>query len=187
MRLTPGYTGLAPASVLDVTDRITQRIAGVAWRETAEGRWVPVPDSMPRARLLSTVQRSNDVKSDLHTIDISRIALVDRGIDAVSGSSGSVKVLEDRPGSIVVETQAGGTQLLVLTERFHEGWRASHDDRPRETARVYGDYLGCVVDPGEHRVRLTFAPDSARRGLQASVIGLTLTFVVTAFLWVARK
>jgi hypothetical protein len=187
MRLTPGYTGLAPASVLDITDRSTQRIAGVAWRETEEGRWVPVPDSMPRARLVSTVQRSNDVKSDLHAIDISRIALVDRDIDAVSGSPGSVNVLEDRPGSIVVDTHAGSTQLLVLTERFHEGWRVRQDDRTRDTARVYGDYLGCVVDAGEHRVRLTFAPDSARRGLQASVIGLTLTLVATSLLWVERR
>jgi hypothetical protein len=141
---------------------------------------------MPRARLLSTVQRSNDVKSDLHTIDISRIALVDRGTDAVSGSPGSVKVLEDRPGSIVVETQAGGTQLLVLTERFHEGWRVRQDDRTREATRVYGDYLGCVVDPGVHRVTLTFAPASATHGVRASLAGLALTFVSTTVLWGTR-
>jgi uncharacterized membrane protein YfhO len=78
-------------------------------------------------------------------------------------------------------------QVLVLTERFHGGWQATQDGAARETLRVYGDFLGCLVDPGQHRMALTFAPDSARRGLQASVIGLTLTLVATTLLWVERK
>ncbi len=188
LRLATGYFGLETSSVLDPTDPLTQRLAGVAWRPSGT-TWVPVPDSMPRARLVSTAQRSRDVKNDVHTIDISRVALVDRSIETLSGSPdhrGSVRVLEDRPGSIVLETTATDTQLLVVTERFHGGWRVTEDDRERETARMYGDYLGCVVQPGQHRVVFTFAPDSARYGLRASLAGVVLTLVVTTFLWPMR-
>jgi hypothetical protein len=188
LRLATGYFGLETSSVLDPTDLVTERIAGVAWRPSGT-RWAPVPDPMPRARLVSIARRSGNIRADVHTIDISRVALADRSIEGLSGSPdlrGWVRVLEDRPGSIVLDTAAASTQLLVLTERFHGGWRAAQDDRDRETTRVYGDYLGCVVEPGRHRVRLTFAPDSARYGLRTSLAGVLLTLVLTTLLWPGR-
>ena len=185
MRLTPGYTGLAPLSVLDSSDPIAQRVAGVAWREI-EYTWVRLPDSMPRARLVSSVRRGHDLREDIRTIDISRTALADRDIDGLSGSPGSAVVLEDRPGSIIVETRADGAQLLVLTERFHDGWRATEDGAARDPIRVYGDFLGCVVAPGHHRIALTFAPTSATYGVRASLGGLALTVVATTALWSRR-
>jgi uncharacterized membrane protein YfhO len=97
-----------------------------------------------------------------------------------------VQVLSDRPGSITVETAAAGRQLVVLSERFHAGWRATQDGRERTTTPVYGDYLGCVVDSGGHRVVLTFAPDSARHGLQVTLAGLVLTGVATMLLLPSR-
>jgi hypothetical protein len=190
LRLTPGYSGLVPSSTLDPGDVLSQQISGVAWRETETGAWVRVPGSMPRARLVSVAQPSADVKADVRRIDISRVALVDRSLDGLSGSSGSVRadapatvrVLDDRPGSLALETTASARQLLVLTERFHRGWRVAQDGDERETLRVYGDYLGCLVDPGRHRLTLTFAPASARYGLRVTLAGLALTLVATMLL-----
>jgi uncharacterized membrane protein YfhO len=85
----------------------------------------------------------------------------------------------------VVETISDVAQVLVLTERFHAGWRATHDGAARETIRVYGDFLGSLVDPGRHRIALTFAPASAAYGLAASLAGLALTVVATTVLWSA--
>jgi hypothetical protein len=149
---------------------------------------------MSRARLVSAVQPSLDVVADVRRIDISRVALVDQPVDGLAGSPGepegperseerdSVRILEDRPGSIVVETTARGRRLLVITERFHRGWRAIGDTGERKTIRVYGDYLGCAVDSGRHRLALTFAPASARDGLLASLAGLALTAGATMLL-----
>jgi hypothetical protein len=185
LKLATGYFGLETSSVLDPLDPLTERIAGVAWHPIGSA-WARVVDAMPRARMVSTVQYSADVRADVHTIDIARVALVDRPIDALSGSPGSVQVLSDRPGSITVETAAAGRQLVVLSERFHAGWRATQDGRERTTTPVYGDYLGCVVDSGGHRVVLTFAPDSARHGLQVTLAGLVLTAVATMLLLPSR-
>jgi len=190
LRLTPGYTGLASSSVLDPTDALTQQIAGVAWRESGT-TWVRVPDSMPRARLVSVARYSIDVKADARRIDISRVALVDRPVQGLAEWSaepdkhGSVRIMEDRPGSIVLETTAARRQLLTLTERFHGGWRAMQDDREREATRVYGDFLGCIVDPGRHLVRFTFAPASFSAGVRtslASLAALILTLVSSTLL-----
>ena len=40
--------------------------------------------------------------------------------------------------------------------------------------RVYGDFLGCAVPPGEHEVRLRFAPKSLRRGAGVTGAGFVL-------------
>jgi hypothetical protein len=47
---------------------------------------------------------------------------------------------------------------------------------------VYGDFLGCLVDPGQHRLTFTFAPASARSGLMVTFVGLALTFAATILL-----
>jgi hypothetical protein len=143
---------------------------------------------MPRARLVSTAQPSADIRADVRRIDVARVALVDAAVQGLSSEgggedAGSARVLEDGPGSIVVETVSGGPRLLVLTERFHRGWRATEDGVARETIRVYGDFLGCPVGPGRHRVALTFAPASAAYGLYASVAGLVLTAMATMLIW----
>ena len=88
---------------------------------------------------------------------------------------------------MVLETSASSRQLLVLTERFHSGWRAKEDDASRDAVRVYGDFLGCVVEAGTHRVTFAFAPDSARQGLQFSLAGLSLTVVLTALMGFERS
>jgi hypothetical protein len=186
LRLATGYFGVETSSVLDPRDPLTERLAGVAWRPNAT-KWAPVLESMPRARLVSMARRSDNIRTDVHAIDISRVALVDQSADqsivALTGAPGSVRVIADRAGSIVLETTAVGRQLLIVTERFHAGWRATEDDRQRETTRVYGDYIGCVVDPGRHRVMFTFAPDSTRTGLRVSLAGMALTLVMTTILW----
>lgn len=183
--LTSGYNGLEPASVLDPADRWTERLAGVAWRPDGS-RWVHVSDSMPRARLVADARTSTNVRSDVRTVDVLRVALIDRPLSDVSGVPGSVRMLRDRPGSIAVETSAGGRQLLVLTERFHKGWHAAEDGRLLQTVRVDGDFLGCLVDAGDHRITLTFAPDSVRQGLRVSLAGVALTFAATGLLWSKR-
>jgi uncharacterized membrane protein YfhO len=96
-------------------------------------------------------------------------------------------MISDRPGHMVVETTAAGAQLLVTTERFHAGWRASEDERELQTVRVNGDFLGCRVDAGTHRIDLTFDPPSLRQGIRIASAGFALTVVAVGLLWMPRK
>jgi hypothetical protein len=117
-------------------------------------------------------------------VDVTRTALVDAAPGETSGEPGRAEVLRERPGHLVVETDALHPQLLVLTERFHPGWRILMDGDAVPVTRMYGEYLGCVVPAGRHRVSFVFAPASARQGLWLTTAGLTITLLVS--LMIAR-
>lgn len=180
LRRSTGYVALVPRGSLDSADPITQRIAGVKWR-FVDGNWLHVADSMPRARLVTTARVSEDIARDVQLVDVSREVLLNQSVGTLVGEPGSALILSDRPGAITVQTIAPGRQLLVVTERFHRGWRVTEDGSPREVVRVFGDYLGCVVGPGTHRIELTFAPSSVRMGFVATGVGLSLTLFAVVF------
>ena len=180
LRLSSGYAGLIPASVLDPSDPLVARLGGVSWR-LAGATWTRVADPMPRARLVADTRVTRDVRADLGAIDMAATALVDAPVGvAPGGPAGDVRVVSDRPGSIVVHTDAPAARLLVLTERFHDGWRAAEDGRACATVRAYGDYLSCVVSGGAHDVVFTFAPASARNGARLSALGGVMMLVMFA-------
>lgn len=176
LRRSSGYVGLAPRQALDPADVFAQRVGGVAWRQLG-GRWQEVTDRMPRVRLLSDAQPYGSVRQNPNPIDISKTALVDQDVPELTGAPGMAAVTMDRPGFIRVRVFSPGRQLLVLTERFHSGWQArTSDGLPVPVVRVYGDFLGCIVEPTTHQVTLRFLPPSFRIGLFLSILGVGLTF-----------
>ena len=180
LRVRVGDVGMPPRSTFDPSDVLADRITGVTWRRAPSG-WARVPDTMPRARLVSEVRASTNVPADAAAVDISRVALVRDPIDVAPGRPGEARVVDDRPGRIAVDVSASTKQLLVLTERFHEGWRAAADDGLTcPIVPVYGDYLSCVVEPGAHRITFNFSPASLRNGLALTGVGLLLTIISSA-------
>src|SRR5205085_7573833 len=98
---------------------------------------------------------------------------------------------EDRTGRIVVDATTGGPQLLAITERFHPGWRITDEPLNLDShqtpnvvtppLRVNGDFLGCVVGPGQHRVTFRFWPPSFEYGLWMTAAGLALVLCALPF------
>ena len=188
LRISIGYMGIKPSSVL-LGDELAMRVAGVTWHNTG-GSWTRIPDPMPRVRLVSAVTRADDSKAirvALTRIDIARAAVVSGPVQNLEGAPGSARIIGDRPGHMVVDTTADGGQLLVTTERFHAGWRAYEDDHLLETVRVNGDFLGCRVDAGTHRIDLTFDPPSLVQGIRLAAVGFALTVVAVGLLWIPRQ
>ncbi len=192
-RVWPGYVGLTPAMTLPPQSRdlVTQRVAGVTWRLTRFPIVEPIRDTAARARLLSKVTVSSNIATDVGAIDVLNEALVEEPVGDLTGAPGTARVVEDRPGRITVETTAFGRQLLTLTERFDSGWQVTDEvidgnaNRPARVSarpvRVYGDFLGCVVDAGTHRVAFRFAPRSFTNGLLLTAFGLVLVLCVVPF------
>jgi len=92
----------------------------------------------------------------------------------VSGSGvGSVgRVVRYEPERVVV--RASGSGLLVLSDNWFPGWRASVDGREVPVERV--DYLfrGVRLGPGEHTVEFRYRPLSWRLGWIVSLVSLAL-------------
>jgi hypothetical protein len=181
IKYTEGYASFRPRRRLDYHATAALRLAGAAWvnrRPYDEADWEPVPDPLPRARLVSRARASSDPKGDLPGIDPATTALVEAELDLPGGPPGHARILSDRPGSIAVATDAPSRQLLVLSESFFDGWKVGVDGGPPSSAlRVYGDFIGCVVEGGSHRVEFTFDPDDLRFGMWIST---TVTALIGA-------
>ncbi|MDA7978938.1 MAG: YfhO family protein [Pirellulales bacterium] len=196
--LADGYAGLEPADALPLDNSSALRIAGVSLisnqrgnadivglEQTDDASWLAIPHPLPRARLVghSVVADEADVATALSGIDPAHVAIVDRQISLESKSprdeSGVVNRKLDEPGRICLAVAAPGRQLLIVNERFHPGWQVTVNGQAVDVVRVYGQYLGCVVDRDTHQVEFSFRPRSLRSGKWISLGGLALILAVT--------
>lgn len=185
-RRMDGYAGLEPMRRLDYLRLETLRVAGVHWvrvnRRTLQipglidrgHSWLAVPDPMPRIRLVNRTCRSSDPARDLRRLPLESTALVEEDLRLESPAGGKSSVVSQRPGRLELDTACPGPQLLVLAEGFDRGWRAWVEGQPRPVMRVNGDFLGCLIGPGNQRVVLEFQPSSLRIGWNVSRLGLVL-------------
>jgi hypothetical protein len=160
--LANGYLGLVPERRIPLESHAALRLANVGF---AAGSAVDRP--LPRVRLVARARLSAEPARDLARVDVENEA-----------RAGVAKLLYYAPGEIVVSVSSPGRQLLVVSESYHPGWRASVDAADCEVERVYGDYLGCVVEPGDHHLTFDFDPPSLRRGAWLSAACLAI-----ALLW----
>jgi len=191
-RASNGNAGLYVSRQLDYRHINTLRVAETAWYwqpgDDAQrvaglvpppgGGWCRVPDPVPRARLVSDVQLSSRPGDDLKRIDVATTALVARPLDLPASEPGTVEIVEDRPGRIALEADAPSDQLLALSESYHRSWQIRLDGEPADLEQVNGDFIGCVVPAGRHRVEFDFRCASLQRGKAISLLALLLAIAV---------
>jgi hypothetical protein len=89
-----------------------------------------------------------------------------------SGDPGQTRLLVNQPERVVVQTQASGQRVLVLTDAAYPGWQATIDGHSAPILTVDVMFRGVVVPPGQHQVAFTYQPASVRLGLAVSLLGL---------------
>lgn len=189
------HGGLEPMKRLDYHTLAALRVANTVWhhlsrwedkpvslpglRQVRE-RWYEVPDPLPRVRLVSRVQVSQIPATDIQNIDLKTTALVTHPLALQAGEPGTAELLAEQPGELRVRVTAPGRQLLVIADSFDPNWLVSIDGQPATTARVNGDFLGCVVEAGTHEVHFAFRSASIFYGRFLSLGGLGLALVIAA-------
>ena len=186
-KLMKGFVAFSPDVKLDPAKLDTLRIAGVthlvADIDAAQGRTElqgtrfdirAVPSPQPRVRLVSKAIVADDLNAAVAAIDIAETAVVEKPVSLTEGPRGTARITSEKPGDVTITATAPTRQLLVFAERFHEGWKVAVDGEPAEVVVTYGDFMGCVVEPGEHEARFVFEPESLRLGKQLSLVGLAL-------------
>ena len=148
--------------------------------------WLRLGHPQPRAWLVTKAVSSDQPAADLAKISLVSAALVKINPPTVlsdSSTPGSVYILSDRPGNFLADVDCPATQLLVVNESYHSGWRASCDGTAHQSPvlRADGDFLGVVIPAGRHRISIKFQPESLRFGGLLSAFGLGL-MVVTLLL-----
>ncbi len=182
-----GYAGLEPARQLNYCDAAALRAAGSRYSTGFDASpfedigWISLADPLPRAYFVRQTLASSNPARDINQIDLTSTALIESGSPiamrpANSGTRdlGQVQVLADRPGRIEFATESSAEQLLVVTESYHRGWRAQVDGRNIPVLRANGDFLGCVVPVGKHRVNLEFSSPALQNGKMLTACGLCL-------------
>jgi hypothetical protein len=170
-RLVSGYVGLSPERQLFPYDHKAMRVAGVT-TFLLDGVFRPLPKPLPLFRLVTDTVVSDDPAAAIEAIDVARTAVVDRPVELSGGTAGEVEVVEYLPGSITLRATSETRQLLVIAESFHPGWKLKIDGEQAPLLRAYGDFMGAVVEPGRREVKLTFDPDSLRRGTKITLAAL---------------
>jgi hypothetical protein len=185
-RRADGYVGMEPRRRLDYGLLPALRVAGVQWvqREasTAEiagliprgDRWLQVPQPLPRVRLVTQTRTGNDPACDIARVSPETTAICELPLVLPASKPGTAALMAERPGRLVIDVDCPAMQLLVVAESYHNGWRAAVDGMPEEIFRINGDFMGCVVGSGRHRVTLNFEPSSLDRGWLTSWAGLSM-------------
>jgi uncharacterized membrane protein YfhO len=75
---------------------------------------------------------------------------------AGDGAGGSVQVLENLPGRLVLQVDAGEAGLLVVSQVFYPGWRATVDGQTVPIHRADQLLQGLRMNAGAHRVELSY-------------------------------
>jgi hypothetical protein len=192
VRITDGYSSVPPKKQLNDMGVARLKVAGASWLWSKHMKFLGgttnvlrLPEPLPRVRLVTRTIVSDNPKDDIEKIDVETTALVEEAIDLTEGPAGKAAIVEERPGMIKVATESPSKQLLVVSESYHEGWQATADGEEIPITRVYGDFMGCVVEAGEHEVEFKFRPRSLYNGICLSGVGLILSAVFC--LVVARK
>lgn len=191
-----GTAANLPPEIVAQADNPTDDAAGetgltVSSVESAP-RWWPVRDPLPRVSLIPTAVASNDAAHDIAHINLVNTALLDPStadaevlsLLAASPSAshhaagGTCRLVADRPGRLIVDATTNAPQLLLVTERYHRGWRATIDGQPAPVLKANGEFLACLLMPGQHHVEFAFEPGSLRWGQVVSLAALTLAFLL---------
>lgn len=119
-------------------------------------------------------------------IDLRQQALAGEPMDIhlaprVEGASENVSFHAYAPNRLELTARAASPGLLVLSEFYYPGWRASVNGKEERIYRVDGVLRGIAIPPGESRVLLQYSPWSVRSGAVLSLVaflGVPIALIV---------
>ena len=136
-------------------------------------------DALPRAFLVHEWQVAGDTASAVAAMrgddfEPGRQAIVTgKGVPLPPTSGhGSVTIVDYRPEAVTLRVETDAESLLILTDSFYPGWEAAIAGTPVQVWPVDGLFRGVFVPAGEHEIVMSFRPESYRRGVFLSVVGI---------------
>jgi len=106
-------------------------------------------------------------------------------------SSATIKLTSYAPDELNYESNSEKPGTIVFSEVYYPyGWKAYVDDQPVDIFRVNYILRAINVDPGNHKIRLVFRPDSVKKGDSLSMIFIVImyaTIMGVIGVWIYRK
>ncbi len=149
---------------------------------------------LPRAFLVDhvvTVPAGTDVTERLSTIDVAHTALVESGTVPTRLSegpmAGSVTIESRRSGHMSLAVQSDREALLLYSETWAPGWRATIEGEPTQVIRADGALLGVIVPSGASHVTLDYRPLGWRVGWPISLAAIVMLSVWAGASYIRRR
>jgi hypothetical protein len=109
-----------------------------------------------------------------------QMASADQGARGDGSRLESASITQYRPERVVVETNLDEPGVLLLTDTWYPGWRATVDGEPASICQADLLFRAVALEPGEHRVVFAFRPLWQRVAGAVSGIGLVVLVVVSS-------
>jgi hypothetical protein len=143
-------------------------------------------DPFPRAWIAQhIVIEPNDQAVRAHLLDPATdtrtTVYVDRAVTC-PGGDGTATITDYGTNEVTISTEGDGG-LLVLSDQYYPGWRATIDGDDAAITRADTVLRAVCVPPGSHTVRFTYRPLSFMVGAAVTIIGWVLWVVVGVFAW----
>jgi hypothetical protein len=106
---------------------------------------------------------------------------------ATGSSDATAKLRSYDAEKVVIDATASRPSLVVLTDSFYPGWKATVDGKPAPIERV--DYVlrGVSVGPGHHMIVMRYQPASWRLGWIVSLVALLALLGALASVWIGTR
>jgi len=99
----------------------------------------------------------------------------------------SARIIEEGRNRVVVETQTLGEALLVLSDNYYPGWKASIDGAQTDVLRANHTMRAVKLAGGTHVVSFVFDPAALRISIIVSLIAAAVVATLFALLWMKEK
>lgn len=157
----------------------------IAWED---GNWkiTKRQTALPRAYLVTDILVEKDEDKALATLfsptfESTKTAVVDTpvaGVDAATTTTGTVTIDRYLENSVDLSVDASSNSLLVLSDTYYAGWKATVDGIATNIYRANYVFRGVMVPKGNHTVVFTYEPSSVYWGAMISFCSLILVLIV---------
>ena len=142
-------------------------------------------DPFPRAWFVSQTEVIADDSAALarlaqDTLDLRQAAVIPSALNVTLAdpASATVDITTLTPTLLQAKVNATGPHLLIFSQIYYPGWKATVDGAPVPLQRVNVVLSGLVVPPGVHTVQLDFQPSSFWWGGVISLMGLMIWVIL---------
>lgn len=131
----------------------------------------------------ATLQRLSEREFDPRTAALLPSSI--KGGNPATFDSGSISAIKQSPGELSLQYRAASPALLMISEIYDSGWRATIDGTPLPVLRADYTLMAVQVPAGSHTLSLYYEPQGWKLGLTISLVatGLLVLAVATGLLY----
>ncbi len=89
-----------------------------------------------------------------------------------SSDNDVVRLVRREPNVVRIDADMRSRGMVVLSDAFFPGWRATLDGQPARIWSVYGGLRGVVASAGRHRIEMRYRPWSVLAGGLLTAVGM---------------